>query len=185
MIRISAGEFKGMRLEAPGIIRPTGDKVRQAVMNILRSALYGARVIDGFAGSGALGIEALSRGAAYVAFIESEPQGFIAIRDNLARLEGQLNRSRFRILNVEVERGLRELAKSEAAFDVILFDPPYHTSEAKIALRAVAECAILAPSGIVMVEHHRRDELPESEGPLKQCKQHRYGDTVLSFYQAA
>ena len=185
MIRISAGEFKGLCLEAPGIIRPTGDKVRQAVMNIFGAGIQGARVIDGYAGSGALGIESLSRGAAYVAFIESEPQGFIAIRDNLARLEGQLERHRFRVLNMLVERGLYELAKSEPPFDIILFDPPYHTGEGRIALSTVAECAILSPSGVVMVEHHRRDDIPESAGVLRRFKQHRYGDTVLSFYQAS
>lgn len=185
MIRISAGEFKGLHLNAPGIIRPTGDKVRQAVMNIFKAALPGARVIDGYAGSGALGIESLSRGADYVAFIESDPQGFIAIRDNLAKLDEQLARSRYRVLNMDVGRGLAELARSEPPFDIILFDPPYHTGEGRIALSAVAGCAILAPSGVVMVEHHRRDDIPEAAGLLRRFKQHRYGDTVLSFYQAA
>ncbi len=185
MIRISAGEFRGICIDTPGAIRPTEGKVRQAIMNILHAVIPGARVIDGFAGSGALGIEALSRGAGFTAFIESSPEGFIAIRDNLGKLEGQLDRYRYRILNMEVERGLKALAANEAPFDLILLDPPYRTSEGKNALKVVSECAILSPAGVAMVEHHRLDELPDSAGPLRRCKQHRYGDTVLSFYQAA
>lgn len=183
MLRVASGEFKGICLETPGDIRPTKGKVRQAAMNILHAVIPGARVIDGFAGSGALGIEALSRGAAFAAFIESTPDGFIAIRSNLGKLEGRLERNRFRILNLEVERALKTLAASEAPFDLILLDPPYRTSEGKNALKVLSECAILAPAGVVMVEHHKIDELPDSAGPLKRFKQHRYGDTVLSFYR--
>ena len=172
-----------MRLTAPPSIRATEGKVRQAVMNILGGMLDGARVVDGFAGSGALGIEALSRGASFVAFIESEADSVIAIRDNLARLGSALTPSAWRVLHMEIERGLRELAKSDAPFDLLLFDPPYRTPEGKKALNSVVECAMLAPSGIVMIEHHRHDDLPESAGPLRLRQRHRYGDTVLSFYQ--
>ena len=183
MIRVAAGQFKGMRLTTPPSIRATEGKVRQAVMNILGGVLDGARVVDGFAGSGALGIETLSRGAAFVAFIESEAESVVAIRDNLARLGAALTPSAWRVLHMDIERGLRELARSETPFDLLLFDPPYRTPEGKKALNTVGECAMLAPSGIVAVEHHRHDELPESAGPLRLCKRHRYGDTVLSFYR--
>ncbi len=183
MIRIAAGQFKGLRLATPRSIRATEDKVRQALMNILGEGLKHARVVDGFAGSGALGIEALSRGAAFVAFIESDGESVVAIRDNLERLKPQLPRSTWRVLHMEAQPGLRELATTEPLFDIILFDPPYRTPEGKKALNTVGECAMLAPSGIVAVEHHRHDELPESAGPLRLCKRHRYGDTVLSFYR--
>ncbi len=183
MLRIAAGQFKGRRLVTPPAIRATSEKVRQALFNILGSAVEGSRILDAFAGSGALGLEALSRGAAFVAFIESDTEAIIAIRDNLTRLEPELSRHAWRLLHLEVERGLRQLAADEPPFHVIFFDPPYRTDEGKKALNTVVECAMLAPSGIVAIEHDQRTVLPESVGPLRQWKQHRYGDTVLSFYQ--
>ena len=84
-----------------------------------------------------------------------------------------------------MERGLRQLAKDERPFDVILLDPPYGSDEGKKALNAVVGCAMLAPSGIVVFEHDSRPTLPSSIGPLQQRTRHRYGDTVLSFYQLA
>ena len=183
MLHIAAGRFKGIRLVTPPAIRATEGKVRQAIMNILGTSVADARVLDGFAGSGALGIEALSRGAAFAAFIESDGAGVIAIRDNLARIGPELPRTAWRVLQMDVERGMRALASSVAPFDVALFDPPYRTLEGKKALNALNEYAMLATSGIAVVEHHRRDALPESAGSLRLCKRHRYGDTVLSFYQ--
>ena len=142
----------------------------------------GARIIDGFAGSGALGLEALSRDAAFVAFIEAEADAVISIRDNLERVPSGLSRSAWRIVHLDVERGLRLLAKAEPPFDVMVFDPPYRSEEGKKALNTVVECAMLAPAGLVAMEHDRRATLPSSVGPLQQCARHRYGDTVLSFY---
>jgi 16S rRNA (guanine(966)-N(2))-methyltransferase RsmD len=183
MVRITGGQLKGLTLTTPNGIRATEAKVRQALFNILTGAIKGARVLDGFAGSGAVGIEALSRGAAFAAFIESETEAVLAIRDNLARLDAELPREAWRVLHLDIERGLQELARSEPPFDVIVFDPPYRTEDGKKALNAVVDCAILAPAGIIVVEHDQRTGLPAAVGPLQQCKRHRYGDTVLSFYQ--
>ena len=184
MLRIAAGQFKGLRLVAPAKLRATEGKVRQALFNILGGAIEGSRVLDGFAGSGALGLEALSRGASFVAFVESDTEAVIAIRDNLASLAAQLPRHGWRVMHLDVERGLRQLASNEPPFDFIFFDPPYRSDEGKKALNTVVDCAMLAPSGIVVIEHDQRTILPESVGPLRQWKQHRYGDTVLSFYGA-
>lgn len=185
VLTIAAGQFKGLRLVTPHGLRPTAAKVRQALFNILGPVIHGARVIDGFAGSGALGCEALSQGAQTVAFIEADAEAVVAIRDNLARLGAELPRQAWRVLHLDLERGLRELARTEPPYDVMLLDPPYETPEAKKALNTVVECAILAPTGIVVVEHHLRTILPVSVGFLRQWKRHRYGDTVLSFYDAA
>ena len=182
MIRISSGQFKGLSLVVPKHLRPTSAKVRQALGNILRDRLEGSRLLDGFAGSGALGIEALSRGAAFVAFLESDPEAVLAIRDNLCRLGSNLPRAAWRVVHLEVCRGLKILAEDEAPFDLVFLDPPYEGPEAKKALNAVVEYGILAPSGIIAVEHDWRTLLPTSVGPLKQWTQHRYGETVLSFY---
>ena len=185
MLRIAGGQFRGMRLEAPPSLRATKGKVRQALFNIVAPVIEGARVLDGFAGSGALGLEALSRGAAFVAFVEADGEAVVCLRDNLARLGGGLPRKAWRVLHLEIARGLRELARSEPPFDLILLDPPYRSEEAKKALNSVVEYAILAPAGLMVIEHPQRTILPEMVGVLRQWKQHRYGDTVLSLYQAS
>ncbi len=183
MPRITAGEFKGLVLAAPRTLRATGAKVRLALFNILGDAIVGARVLDGYAGSGALGFEALSRGAAFVAFVESDTEAIMAIRDNLEHLGRRLTREEWRLLHLDIEQGIRQLAEAVPPFDLIFLDPPYRTDEGKKALTAVGGCAILAPDGIVVVEHHQRTILPSELAPLQRFKQHRYGDTVLSFYQ--
>ena len=183
MSRITGGQFKGLTLTIPTQIRATEAKVRQALFNILGPSIEGARVLDGFAGSGAIGFEALSRGAAFVAFVESDTEGVLCIRENLTRLDAELPRSAWRLVHMDIERGLRQLAEAEAPFDLIIFDPPYRTDDGKKALNTVVECAILAPAGLAVVEHDQRAVLPASVGPLRQWKRHRYGDTVLSFYQ--
>ena len=183
MIRITGGVWKGRVLAAPKAVRATEAKVRQAFFNIMGHALEGARVLDGYAGSGAVGVEALSRGARFVAFVESDTEGALSIRDNLEKLAPDLGREAWRIVHLDFERGVRQLAGVEPPFDLIWLDPPYRSDEGKNGLNAVASCAILAPAGIVAVEHHRQADIPTAVGSLQQWKQHRYGDTVLSFYR--
>lgn len=184
MLRVTGGQFKGLSLATPPHIRASESKVRQALFNIFGPEIVGARFLDAFAGSGALGCEALSRGAAFVAFIEEDIEAILCIRDNLARLDAELPREAWRVIHLDVERGLRHLASAEPPFDLIVCDPPYRTDEGKKALNTVVECAMLAPTGIAVIEHDQRTVLPPGVGPLKQYKRHRYGDTVLSFYQA-
>lgn len=182
MVRITGGRFKGLPLQVPRALRATEAKVRQALFNILGDAIEGARVVDAFAGSGAIGVEALSRGAAFVAFLESSTEAVMAIRDNLTRLGPQMPRTAWRLLHLDVEQGLRTLARTERPFDLVVCDPPYRTEEGKKTLKAVTEYAILAAAGIVVVEHDHRTVLPAVIGPLQQGKRHRYGGTVLSLY---
>lgn len=184
MLRITGGRFKGVPLHAPQHVRATSAKVRQALYNILSPLGEGLRILDGFAGSGALGFEALSRGAAFVAFIDSAADAVISIRDTLSRLGSEVPRSAWRVMHLEIDQGLAELSASEPPFDVVLFDPPYGADEAKKALNSVVRYAILAPAGIVVIEHHQWTALPPASGPLHQFKRHRYGDTVLSFYRS-
>ena len=183
MIRITGGAWKGRVLDAPKSVRATEAKVRQAFFNIMGQTLDGCRVLDGFAGSGAVGLEALSRGAAFVTFIESDTEAALAIRDNLEKLEPDRGREAWRVVHLDFDRAVRQLAKAEPPFDVIWLDPPYRSDEGKNALNALSDCAILANAGIVAVEHHRRADIPAVAGSLQQWKQHRYGDTVLSFYR--
>ncbi len=185
MLRVAAGRLKGLTLHVPPEVRPTEGMVRQAIFNILAARIPGASVLDGCAGSGSLGIEALSRGAASVTFIESEKGHVDAIRANLVRLPRDLVAGNWRVLHADIERAVERLAGQGAVFDVILLDPPYAEEVAKNALRAVAAYDILAPAGIVCLEHAERVRADEAAKPLVLVKRHRYGNTVLSFYEPA
>ena len=184
-LRITGGQFKGLTLAVPRTIRATEAKVRQALFNIVGSAVEGARVLDGFAGSGALGLEALSRGAAFAAFVDTDTEAVLSIRENLERLAHALPRHCWRVMQMELEPALRHLAGTEPPFDLLFLDPPYRSEEAKKALNAVVEYAKLQPSSIVAIEHEQRTALPSSTGLWQLRTQHRYGDTVLSFYGLA
>ncbi len=175
--------LKGRVLQVPKSLRPTAEKVRQALFNIVGGRITGARVIDGFAGSGALGLEALSRGAALVIFLESDPDCLEAMGENLNRLAspGQVPGT-WRVMPGNAFRSLKRLAEQGEVFDLVLLDPPYHSIAARKALNTVAECAMLAPAGLLCMEHVRQSELSPSAGSLTLAAQHRYGDTVLSWY---
>jgi 16S rRNA (guanine966-N2)-methyltransferase len=159
--------------------------VRQAIFNILGPGIQGARVLDAFAGSGALGCEALSRGAGFVAFVDSDLEAVLCVRDNLGHLDADLPREAYRVLQLDMERAAADFASQETLFDVILLDPPYEGEAAKKALNALGDCVILAPTGVLIVEHSRRAMLDTAVGRLRQRRQHRYGDTVLSLYHLA
>ena len=179
MLRITAGLLKGMRLEVPRVIRPTEERVRQAFFNVLGDRINGAQFIDGCAGSGAVGIEALSRGASCVIFVESHPA---ALRANLARLDPEAVDGTWTVVRGEIERTLARRTAELAPIDVLWLDPPYASGLGRKLLQRLGDCAILSPSGIVCVEHGRREEWPPASGLLRRRSQHRYGHTVLSFY---
>ncbi len=171
-MRIVAGQWKGRRLEAPAgrAVRPTLDRVREAWMSIVNPWLPGARVLDLFAGSGALGIEALSRGAASADFVENAVPSLKAIGQNLA-LVGAGDEAR-----VHKADALRFLASLEAyAYDVAFADPPY-----ELGLAAqVAERWLDVPfAHILGVEHRSFEKLPPGG------EKRRYGDTAVTFFRA-
>ena len=181
-MRIIAGSLKGRRL-APvkGLIRPTGAKVREAIFNILGDAVVEAKVLDLFAGTGALGIEALSRGAEAAVFVEDHPESLKVLRRNLESLD---LRDRAQVLPVPVLSALKKLAVQCENFDLAFLDPPYGGEKAGAALNALAGAAIMAPAAWVVAEHSRRDTLPEAAGRLERRELRRYGDTQVAFYQA-
>jgi 16S rRNA (guanine966-N2)-methyltransferase len=182
-MRIIAGAFKGRRL-APvkGRIRPTAAKVREAIFNILGSAVAAARVLDLFAGTGALGIEALSRGAAAAVFVEEHPEALKVLRRNLADL-GLEEITTIWALPVAV--ALKKLAGRGERFGLAFLDPPYGGGDATAALSALGSLSLLLPGAMVVVEHSRRESLPEVCGALTRLEVRRYGDTQAAFYLAA
>jgi len=178
-MRITAGTAKGTHLRAPGSgVRPTSDRVKEALFNALAPRLVDARVLDLFAGTGALGIEALSRGAARAVFVERDARAVAAIRRNLAaaRMDGQS----------EVRRGtvpaaLDGLEREGAAFDLIVLDPPYGQDLPARTLRRLAASPLLAADGVAAAEGHWRDDPGEIPG-FRRIRDARYGETGLWFY---
>jgi 16S rRNA (guanine966-N2)-methyltransferase len=182
-MRIIAGLFKGRRL-APvkGRTRPTAAKVREAVFNILGPAVVGVRVLDLFAGTGALGIEAMSRGAIAGVFVEDHPEAVKALRRNLEDLglQGQT-----RVWPLPVTTALKKLAAQGDRFALAFLDPPYGGDKAQAALDALASLDLLSTGASVVVEHSRRETLTEESGHLRRMEVRRYGDTQVAFYVAA
>lgn len=180
-MRVTGGELRGRRLRVPaGGVRPTADRVRESLFMILTPRLPGARVLDLFAGSGALGIEALSRGAARCVFIEASARVAAVLGANLESL-GLGARS-----SVEVGpagRWIPGLARRGEAFDVILVDPPYGAAGVALLLGDVVRCGLLAAGGLIAWEHDRRAGGPPPE--LEPVDERRYGDTVVTLLRAA
>lgn len=160
-------------------IRPTENKVRKAVFDIL-SDISGLSFLELFAGSGAVGLEALSEGAKEVVFVEKDPKCVRIIKDNLALL-GCLGCCR--IIGQDAIKAIGGFYKNKERFDIVFLDPPYYQGLLKKALQILGAYDILAPNGIIVTQHFKKDDLPGALGDLTLSKQARYGDTVLSFYR--
>ncbi len=181
--RVIAGTARSVRLEAPGEgTRPLGDRVKQTLFAILEPDLRGATFLDLFAGSGAAGIEALSRGAAHATFVERDAGAVRTIQGNL-ELTGLADRAT--VSRGEVLAWLREPARTSAPLiDVALLDPPYdETATLAAALQALGP--LLAPSARVVAKHFWRDAPPARVGLLASERERRFGETALTFYRLA
>ncbi|MCL5291081.1 MAG: 16S rRNA (guanine(966)-N(2))-methyltransferase RsmD [Actinobacteria bacterium] len=179
-MRIIAGTAKGRRLKTPKgrTIRPTSDRVREAIFNIVGPDVVGARVLDLYAGTGAFGIEALSRGAAEVIFMDDAREAVALIDVNL-RLTGLVDGGR--IIKVKIEKGLDRLAKEPTSLNLIFLDPPYRISVS--ALRDICEKAarLLAAGGLMIVEHSTKLVAPDIDGMTATASK-KYGDTTVTIY---
>jgi 16S rRNA (guanine966-N2)-methyltransferase len=178
-MRIVGGSLGGRVLRAPhgAATRPTSEKVRQAIFNILPDA-DGVHVLDVFAGSGALGIEALSRGAAHATFFETAKPALAAARGNLQELG--LDARATVIAGDAVALAARHTPP--APYGLVFIDPPYRSDLATRAALALAP-ANLAPDAVIVIEHDRRNPPPDELGSLLRTDQRRYGDTYVSFYR--
>ncbi len=182
-MRVTAGADRGRKLRAPrgATTRPTGAKVREAIFNILGPPPP-IPVLDLFAGTGALGIEALSRGAEHAEFVERDARALSALRRNLREL-GFASRSR--VLSGNVLSVLHRMSShgDERVFGWVFVDPPYASGDAEPVLSQLAGGALLAEGAIVIVEHDRRHVPPEEVGTLVMTDRRFYGDTGVSFYR--
>ena len=188
-MRISAGKFSGRTVAPPkgDRIRPTQDYVRQALFNILGPKVEGARMLDLYAGSGALGIEALSRGAAHVTFVDRFGFCVRAIEQNLGSLLGKASWESAALVKADVLSAISKWTAKKKQFNLILLDPPYGEDLARKTLIALCRGAIVSQSGWVVAESDKRDPLPpafeESGSRLVSQRIETYGDTVLTFYE--
>lgn len=181
-MRIIAGTFKGRRLAAVrGRLRPTAEKVRGAVFDILGTAVHQARVLDLFAGTGALGIEALSRGAREAVLVEDHPVALAVLRRNLETLGLG---PKARVMPLSVPRALKKLAAKREQFNLAFLDPPYGQGLAASTLASLTALGLLASPAWVVAEHSRREKLPERFNRLHLWELRRYGDTQVAFYLA-
>jgi 16S rRNA (guanine966-N2)-methyltransferase len=180
-LRVISGTLKGKKLfSVKGqSLRPTSDRVKEAIFDILQDRFRGQKVLDLFAGTGALGIEALSRGATTAVFVEESPRSLSALRRNIEACRLQ---DRATVLVKEVPIGLKILEEKGERFGLILLDPPYGKGWAARTLAALSRCSILDADGLVVAEHSVTEELPSAPF-LKRVDGRRYGDTQVSFFR--
>jgi 16S rRNA (guanine(966)-N(2))-methyltransferase RsmD len=185
MSRIIGGSGKGRRLKtaAGDSTRPTGARVRQSLFDILAPLIPGCRFLDAFAGSGGVGLEALSRGAAKVVLVDRDAAAASAAKENahaLARSGGEVQ-----VFRQDARTAIAALGDQGARFDVVYLDPPYASDLYEPLLSLLDEGALLAGGGVVVAEHFHKRPLPERIGGLVRTRQKRVGDHCLSFYRPA
>lgn len=180
-MRIGGGRFRGRSVRAPTgrATRPTSGRLKKSLFDILAPRLEDARFLDLFAGAGAVGLEALSRGAAHVTFVERGRHAAKSIQANLAALG----------LTGKAELSLKDAASAVAAlqkkgerFDLVFVDPPYGEGADARLLAKIEAAELLTADGLLIVEHHHKTSLPDACGSLKQMRQVRAGESCLSFY---
>lgn len=197
-MRILGGKYKGRNIVMPAGIRPTQNKVRKAIFDILGD-MTGLSFLELFAGSGAVGFEAASRGAAEITLVEDKRSALKAIKNNVETFDITY----CNLYSFDAERAIQLLNKEKRRFDIIFMDPPYYMgmsnprtncqnlgkskrkigAGAKKTLQMLGGCDILAPNGLLVVQHFKKDELPDRSGGLELGKRSMYGDTLLSVYR--
>jgi len=181
-MRIISGKFRGRRLKSPqgSSLRPTADRLKETLFDILGPAVAGSSFLDVFAGSGNIGLEALSRHAASVVFVESDPAAVRLIRQNLA-LCGVAEGCRF--IQQEAFSALRRLGREKAHADFIFMDPPYLFEPYGDLLKILFQTGIAGDRSICIIEHHAKANLPESTTESRRFRQVSQSDKRLSFYR--
>lgn len=180
-MRIIAGSARGRQLKGPKGpgVRPTSDKVRESLFSILAPVIPGARFLDLFAGTGAMGLEAVSRGASFSLLVDSSRASLAVARDNVA-LTGF--GAFVRLMDLRIDARAAPKLAAFAPFDVVFADPPYAEISPDEVLTWMG-AALLAEGGLFLVEHDRRHPAPETAAGLEMTDQRRFGDTLVSFYR--
>jgi 16S rRNA (guanine966-N2)-methyltransferase len=182
-MRIISGKYRGRRLKTPrgNDLRPTGNRLKETLFDILGQSIDGAMFLDVFAGTGAIGLEAISRGADEVLFIESNPEAVRLIRSNLA-LCGV--KGGYRLLDREAFASLRSLGRSGFSADITFMDPPYDWEPYRDLLDIVFRIGITGGGSQAILEHHSKSAVPDSGPQYRLSRRVRQSDKCLSFYVA-
>jgi len=181
-LRVIGGVAKKRRLKSPGDlpIRPTADRVKESLFNILAPIIPACTFVDLFAGAGGVGIEALSRGAAKVLFVEKDQRAVRLLKHNID-LAGLHTGAE--IMAGDVEQSLRRLTQRNEKFDIVFADPPYRQGLAAAVLNTLARHPVWQPHTTIVLETDAKDVLPENTGTFALWRREKYGDTALSFYR--
>jgi 16S rRNA (guanine966-N2)-methyltransferase len=187
-MRITGGTARGRNLIGPPgknpFLRPTTDRVREAVFDILGDLVTGATVADLYSGTGAYGLEALSRGAERVVFADNSTRAMELLTKNCQRLFPEADVHAF-LLDVSKKSGLekvRNRLEDKPLFDLVFLDPPYKQGLAEKTLKLIDASEFAAPDGMVIVEEHKSVNMPESLNKLHRTDQRQYGESTISFY---
>lgn len=179
-MRIITGSAKGIKLNAPRGLgtRPTTDRVKESVFNILGDIVVDAKVLDIFAGTGNLGLEALSRGAIAAVFIDNNIESINSIKANAQRTKLYEHAE---IYKNDVIRALDRFVETSRSFDLIFCDPPYNQGLIHLVLEKIARNSILNPGGILVMEHSKHEKIADEYNTLQLRRVERYGETLISF----
>ena len=179
-MRIITGNARGVKLKTPRGLntRPTADRVKESVCNILRNRFVDAQVLDLFAGTGNLGLEALSRGAKHCVFVDASTAALIRENAVHTKLANQTE-----VLRTDVYKALKQFAAAGRSFDLIFCDPPYELNHCAAVLTMLDKSALLAPGGVFVLEHSCHEEVTNSWESLEVVRSERYGETIVSFIQ--
>ena len=182
-MRIITGSAKGLKLKTPrgNAIRPTGDRVKEAVFNILAGKIQGALVADVFAGTGNLGLEALSRGADRAVFVDNSHTSMHLLKENAIRAR-LYEQSEF--LRIDAVSAINRLAQDKRLFNLVFCDPPYNRGHVDVVLQRIDAGNILAPEGVVVIEHSKHEPITACFNQLEIRRSEHFGETTISFLQS-
>ena len=182
MLRIISGEHRGRILKTvPGRnTRPTSDKVKESLFNILQARIPGSIVLDLFSGTGNLGLESLSRGCEKAVFVEKSPAALAVLRENCRSLDYM---EYTEIIPMDVSKALAFLSENKREFDIVFMDPPYDHDLEVPAIEALDKGNLVKDDGVIVVEHLMQDEMPDCVGSFARYQIRKYGNTALSFYR--
>ena len=181
-MRVISGKARGLKLDTPKNldVRPTTDRVKESLFNIINPYIRESNILDLFAGTGSLGIECLSRGAKNCVFVDKSKESIGIVKSNIkkARVENESV-----VFNLDFKDAVSRLQGQKSKFDVIFMDPPYYKEMFIDALEKIDNANLLDEDGIIVVEHDTKDILPDKVNRLEKTKDKKYGNTTLTFYK--
>lgn len=181
ILRVISGKARGLKLNTPKNedVRPTTDRVKESLFNIINGYIIEGEILDLFAGTGSLGIECLSRGADKCVFVDLSKSSIDIIKSNIKKARVEDNSE---VVNLDYKNAIDRVKNNSYSFDIIFMDPPYYENMFIDALTRIGESNILKDDGIIVVEHDTKQEFPDNVGKLVKSKSRKYGNTTLTFY---